>query len=68
MILYTATVGREGKWWMVHVPELNGLTQARRRSEAELMACEWIAVTLSVPIDDVAVDVSPVPGSARRTV
>ena len=37
---YTATVTREGKWWMVRVGGINGLTQARRLSEAELMARE----------------------------
>lgn len=57
MKLYRATVYREGRWWMVSIPQLDGLTQARRLSEAELMAREYIAVTLDVPIKDVAVDV-----------
>lgn len=54
---YTATVTREGKWWMVRVGGINGLTQARRLSEAELMARELIAVTLNVPLADVDVTV-----------
>lgn len=54
---YRATVYREDRWWMVAIPELDGLTQARRLSEAELMAREYIAVTLDVPLEDVAVDV-----------
>lgn len=58
---YTATVSREGKWWMVRIPELGGLTQARRLSEAGDMAREWIAVTLDVPLDDVAVDLAVAP-------
>ncbi|MEA9986090.1 hypothetical protein [Subtercola sp. RTI3] len=55
---YAATVTREGRWWMVAVPEIDGLTQARRIDEAELMARELIAVTLDVPLEDVAVTVT----------
>lgn len=54
---YRVTVSREGRWWMVAIPEVDGLTQARRLSEAALMAREYIAVTLDVSLDDVAVDV-----------
>lgn len=53
---YGATVSREGRWWMVAIPEIDGLTQARRLSEAELMAREYIAVTLDIPLEDVAVN------------
>lgn len=55
---YTASVRREGKWWMVDVPAISGTTQARRLSEAELMARELIAVTLDVPIDQISVVVT----------
>jgi hypothetical protein len=55
---YTASVRREGKWWMVEVPAISRTTQARRLSEAELMARELIAVTLDVPIDEVSVVVT----------
>lgn len=58
MTEYDASVRREGKWWMVRVPAIDGLTQARRLSEAELMARELIAVTLDVPIDEVSVVVT----------
>lgn len=54
---YQANVAREGRWWMVYIPELDGVTQARRVAEAELMAREYIAVTLDMDIEDVAVDV-----------
>lgn len=54
---YTARVTREGKWWMVQVPEIDGLTQARRLGEAELMARELIAVTKGIALDEVEVDV-----------
>ncbi|PJE17453.1 MAG: HicB family toxin-antitoxin system [Mycobacterium sp.] len=45
---------------MVILPELRGLTQARRLSEAPLMAREWIAVTTGTPLADVAVEVTTV--------
>lgn len=52
---YTATVTREGRWWMIHIPEIDGLTQARRLSEAELISREYIAVTLDLKLSEVAV-------------
>jgi hypothetical protein len=55
---YTVTVTRDGKWWMVSIPGLSGLTQARRLSEAGLMAREWIALALGVPVADVDVEVT----------
>ncbi|WP_225997034.1 type II toxin-antitoxin system HicB family antitoxin [Myceligenerans pegani] len=55
---YQATVTREDGWWMVHVPEIDGLTQARRLADVEQMARELIAVTRDVPVEDVAVNVS----------
>ncbi len=55
MTKYTATATREGKWWMIRVPEVDGLTQARRLSDAGDAAREYIAVTLDVPLEDVQV-------------
>jgi hypothetical protein len=52
---YSAHVTREGKWWMVAIPEIDGLTQARRLSEADEMARDYIAVTLDMPVADVKV-------------
>jgi hypothetical protein len=43
---------------MVHVPEVDGLTQARRLADAGLMARELIAVTLDVPVEDIEVTVT----------
>jgi len=55
---YEVTATREGKWWMVAIPELDGLTQARRLAEVPEMAREYIAVTRNIPIEEVAVNVS----------
>lgn len=55
---YTATVTREGRWWLVAVPEVDGVTQARRLADVESAARDLIAVTLDVDVADVTVDVS----------
>lgn len=64
MSTYTAQVTREGRWWMVAVPEVDGLTQARRLSEAEQMARELVAVTTGQDVESVEVEVrvEPVDG------
>lgn len=54
---YEAKVTRDGKWWMIAVSEIDGLTQARRLSEVELMARELIAVTLDLPTEAIIVRV-----------
>lgn len=60
MDTYDARVYREGKWWMVEVPAIDGLTNTRRFSEVELMARELIAVTLNVPLSQVAVRIDSI--------
>lgn len=58
MSTYTANITREGKWWMVAVPQIDGLTQARRLSEAADMARELVAVELEVPISSVEIELN----------
>lgn len=55
---------------MISVPEIDGLTQARRLSEVERMARELIAVTLDVRLSEVAVvvtfgDIDGIPVNSR---
>jgi tetrahydromethanopterin S-methyltransferase subunit G len=38
------TVTREGRWWMIEIPAVDGLTQARRLSEVEELARSYIVV------------------------
>ena len=38
MTNYQVDVTRDGKWWMVSIPQLDGLTQARRVGEVEAHA------------------------------
>ncbi|MGI8665259.1 MAG: HicB family toxin-antitoxin system [Jatrophihabitans sp.] len=58
MSSYRADVSREGKWWMVSIPALDELTQARRLSEVEAVARELIAVSQDLPLSSVQVDVA----------
>jgi len=58
MKTYDVKVTRDGRWWMIEIPEVDGLTQARRLDEVETMARELIAVTLDVPLSEVVVSVS----------
>jgi len=57
MTTYNITVTREGKWWMIAVPAIDGLTQARRLSEITDMAVSLIAITLDVPASQVGVNI-----------
>lgn len=61
---YVARVRREGRWWIVEVPEIGEVTQARRIRDVTSAARELIAVTLDLPLEsvDVAVDIEPIEG------
>jgi hypothetical protein len=56
MSSFDIDVTRDGGWWMVHIPELGGRTQARYPREVELMAREYIAISTGTPIDQVAIN------------
>jgi predicted RNase H-like HicB family nuclease len=55
---YQVVITRDERWWMISVPEIDGLTQARRLADVEQMARELIAVTLDVRLSEVAVEVT----------
>lgn len=52
---YSATATWEEGWWIVTVPSVDGVTQARRLGDVESMARELVAVTLDVPLDQVEI-------------
>jgi hypothetical protein len=54
---YTIEVTRKGHWWIIRIPELDGLTQARWPGEIKRMARSYIAISTGQPIRDVAVRV-----------
>ena len=54
---YDVVVTREDRWWMIAVPAIDGLTQARRVTEIEEMACSLIAISTDTPLTDIAVQI-----------
>ena len=54
---YKVEVTRDGRWWMVNVPELDQLTQARRIGEVEEMARSLIAISTGTRVSDIAIDI-----------
>lgn len=49
--VYVVTAEREGRFWLIRIPELDGATQALAEDEIPDMARDYIAVTLDVPVD-----------------
>ncbi|SEQ98294.1 hypothetical protein [Microlunatus flavus] len=71
-MMYEAFVTREGRWWMVQVPSIDAVTQARHVAEVPLMARELVAVHEGLKLEDVEVtitygDISGVPGDRVTT-
>ncbi|WP_022887077.1 hypothetical protein [Glaciibacter superstes] len=64
---YDVTASKDGRWWLVQVPELDTVGQARRVTEVEEVAREVIGLWLDAPPDtfDVAVSIE-IPGEARE--
>ena len=60
MYEFKIEVTRDGRWWMVHIPEIDGLSQARRLSEAETMAREYIALDRNLPYDEIKVETASI--------
>jgi hypothetical protein len=56
-ICFDIDVSRYGSLWMIRIPEIDVLAKVSRREEAEMTAREHIAVSIGVPIADVAVQV-----------
>lgn len=64
---HTAIVRRDGRWWLVDVPELDVTGQARTVAEAESVAREIIGLVLDKNADTVAVSlVVEMPAEARQ--
>jgi hypothetical protein len=55
MTTYDINITRDGRWWMVEIPAVEGLTQARRLAEANYQAKSYIAAWLDVPMSEVEI-------------
>lgn len=64
---YKAKLAREGRWWMINVPEIDQPTQARRIDEITEMARSLIAVSTGESLDQITVDIASidVPGTGN---
>jgi len=63
---YGVTARKDGRWWLVSIPELDAVGQARNAAEIEEVAREIIGLWLDVAPNtfDVDLDVE-IPGDAR---
>ncbi|MFT3716804.1 MAG: hypothetical protein QM774_12935 [Gordonia sp. (in: high G+C Gram-positive bacteria)] len=52
----TATATRDGRFWLVYVPEVDAHTQGRNLAEAQDMARDLAATIRDVPIGDVQLE------------
>ncbi len=57
---YDVHVTRDGRWWMVEVPALDLLTQARRVDEIEDQAASLVSIALDVPPSEVEINIASV--------
>lgn len=59
MNCYTAHVTRDGRFWLIHIPEIDRYTQARNLGEIEPMARDLVAVMTgaSTTSFDITVDI-----------
>lgn len=55
--IYRATVEREPGWWIISVPELDLVTQARRIRDIQHMATDLVAAWLDKDPADVRVEI-----------
>jgi DNA-directed RNA polymerase specialized sigma24 family protein len=53
MSTYRAQVSRDGKYWLVYVPDIDKYTQARNLAEVESQARDLISLWLEVPSNTV---------------
>ena len=59
MKTYSATASREARWWLLSLPELDIVTQAKSLDRAEATVRDLIAVWLDVPADSFGVVIEP---------
>lgn len=56
---YRASAERDGAWWVLRVPEIGSVTQARRLDQAEAMVRDLVHVMTDEPPDSFDVEVWP---------
>lgn len=57
---FTALCERAGRWWTIHVPQIEGLTaQVRSLDQAEIVTRQLVSRTLAIPAEAIRIDVLP---------
>jgi hypothetical protein len=57
---FTALCESAGRWWTIHVPQIEGLTaQVRSLDQAEVVTRQLVARTLAIAPEAIRVDVVP---------
>lgn len=54
--VYEVTAERDGRFWLIRIPEVDGVTQALSLDDVSGMARDYIAITLDVPADSFEVE------------
>jgi hypothetical protein len=57
--IYQATAERDGPFWLLDVPEIERVTQARRLDQAELMVRSLVSIMTGEPEDSFDVAIQP---------
>ncbi|BBX07888.1 HicB family toxin-antitoxin system [Mycolicibacterium aichiense] len=60
MRVYKIEIVRDGRWWMIRIPEVHGATQVHRLKEAEAMAREYVALHLNVPLYEISIEITSI--------
>jgi hypothetical protein len=55
---YGVDLTRDGKFYRLSIPALNGLTRARKERDIELMAREYIAAHTGLALEKVGIEIS----------
>jgi hypothetical protein len=55
---YQAHITRDDKWWLISIDGINGLSQARRLSDAEHNAKELISASTGENLDEITVAIN----------
>jgi hypothetical protein len=55
---YEVTARRDGRFWYIEIPALDGATQARNLGEVDEMAKDYISSVTDVPVDRIEVAVA----------
>ena len=58
MHTYDIRVSRDGRWWMIEIPALDGLTQTRRVADITKEATDYIALAIGMATSQVKVNVT----------